>query len=215
MIFLLIVFMPLNFHKEAKNSKDPHRYFLPQANLSQKTDFKAIAEKLKPKNSTIVHDVIATDLWNAKNVIIAFYETRYVDNDKRHRQFVECYLLIPHAKDKYEKILVHEFQDDNVDTKIESVFFANADEDREKELIIISTCKHRLPYLYDGTEHMTDIFDNTDLSRKNSKKSLKKLSNMSEKLTGGFEGFRDGDPNAKAKFKNAFEVKSELKRLGF
>lgn len=176
-----------------------------------------IAEKYKPKNSKIVHKVIETDFWKVKNVIIAFYETSYVEEDeyKSDRQFVECYLLIPQGNNKYQKILVTKFQDDNVDTEIQSVFFANADKDKDKELIIISTCTHRLQYLYEGTEYMTSVFDKIDLSKIGQKKQLTELYDISNLLRGGFTGFTEDNPNSTASFTDAVEVKKELKRLGY
>lgn len=216
--FLLICFTVLNCKKENDGESNfATQIVSTQPDQGPKEDKNVIAKKMKPSGSTIVHEVIETDLWNVKNVIIAFYETRYIEDDqyKNHRQSVECYLLVPNSETDYEKILVNKFQDDNVDTEIESVFFANADQDKEKELIIISTCKHRLQYLYEGTEFMTDVFDNINLSKKSSKNSLNHLFEISEKLTGGFQGFTEDNPESQAKFTNAEEVRAELKRLGF
>lgn len=216
-VFMIICFSFLNCKKENNDDSDiPKKIILTQPIKVQKEDKSEIAEKMKPPGSTVVHEVLEMDFWNLKNVIIVFYESKYVEKYqyKNERQFVECYLLVPDSKYKYEKILVNKFEDDNVDTEIKSVFFANADDDKGKELIIISTCKHRLEYLYEGTEFMTDVFDNIDLSKKSSKNSLSNLFKMSEKLTGGFQGFTEDNPQSQAKFKNANEVKAELKRLG-
>ncbi|MBZ4191187.1 hypothetical protein [Niabella beijingensis] len=86
----------------------------------------AIAQRLKPKGSGIVHDVIRQEnLWGFKNVLIAFYETRYTDSSTnppgQHRQYVEAFLLIP-VNGSYKKIRIDKYEDDNVDTRIESVF---------------------------------------------------------------------------------------------
>ncbi|MNU93872.1 hypothetical protein D3C71_838230 [compost metagenome] len=110
-------------------------------------------------------------------------------------------------------MLISRFEDDNVDTEIQSVFFANADSDSQKELIILSTCSHRLQYLYDGTEYTTSVFDNFDTTKPPQKMIY--LSKISAQLAGGFEGFLDDNPDSKAKFKTAAEIKKELKRLGY
>ncbi len=182
---------------------------------SQKTA-EQIAEQLKPEKSTIVHSVIQQNIWGNKNAIIAFYETRYIDSlsskQKYERQYIEAYLLIP-EKDDYKKVLINKFEDDNVDTEIRSVFFANADKDAEKELIIISTVTHRLQYLYDGTEYSTLVFDNFEVNK--TPLELDILYEISEKLSGGFEGYVDAEGNKKAKIKNAEEVKKKLKKLGY
>jgi len=172
-----------------------------------------IAESLKPKNSKIVHQVIQTNIWNIKNVIIAFYETRYVDPEDKYKhenQYVEAYLLIPDANEKYRKVLIDKFQDDNVDTNIESVFFANADKDAEKELIILSTVEHRLQYLYEGIEYSVSIYDN--FSERNIPQEMKTL-NLP--IVGGFDGYTEADGKSKAKYRNAEDVKKKLKKLGY
>lgn len=175
-----------------------------------------VAEKYKPSGSEIVHDVIKVNLWNSKNVIIAFYETRYKDDDENRdeRQFIEGFLLVPDANKNNHKILINKWEDDNVHTEIRSVFLANADKDASKELIIISTCQHRLQYLYEGYEYVTDIYDNIDLTKIVEDQKLVEMPEVSARFS-GFEGFLDHKPNSKAKFKNAEYVKKELKKLGY
>ena len=175
-----------------------------------------IAEALKPKNSTIVHDVIKTDIWGFKNAIIAFYETKFVDSvsttQKYERQYVDAFLYFQ-QKESWQKVLIYKFEDDNVFTEIRSVFFANADKDATKELIILSSCTHRLQYLYEGVEYSTSVYD--DIKSNKLPKELVYLDKISEKLDGGFEGYLDDNPNSKARFTTAKQVKLELKRLGF
>lgn len=174
-----------------------------------------IAERFKPKNSEIVHSVMQQNIWGNRNVIIAFYETRYIDSvstsEKYERQYIEGYLYTLKNKD-YNKILIYKFEDDNVDTEIQSVFFANADKDEQKELIIISTVSHRLQYLYNGTEYSTSVFD--DFNPERIPVQLEFLE-ISEKLSGGFEGYSDADGNKKSKIKTAGDVRKKLKRLGY
>jgi len=174
-----------------------------------------IAERFKPANSKIVHSVIQQNIWGNQNAIIAFYESRYLDSistmQKYERQYVEAYLYVLENND-YKKILINKFEDDNVDTEIKSVFFANADKDLQKELIIISTVRHRLQYLYDGTEYSTLAFDDFKLGK--IPLELEVL-DISEKLSGGFEGFSDADGNKKSKIKTAEDVRKKLKKLGY
>jgi len=171
-----------------------------------------IAESLKPKNSKIVHSVIQANFSGATNVIIAFYETKYTMKDKYKttRQFVEGYLLIPDGKNRYKKTLINKFEDDNVDSKIESIFFANVDKDKDKELVIISTVQHNLQGLYEGTEYGITAYDTFDINH-----IPKQLSKLNMPVESGFEGYTEETPNSHAKFKNADAVKKELKRLGY
>lgn len=183
--------------------------------LGQETK-EQIAERLKPEKSELIHTVIQQDIWGNKDVIIAFYETRYIDSisgtEPYERQFVEGYLYLKKNKD-YTKVLISKFEDDNVDTNITSVFFANADKDSEKELIILSTVVHRLQYLYDGTEYTTSVFNDFKIDK--IPKELVYLSKISKKLSGGFEGFLETEGEVKAKIKTAEDVRKKLKQLGY
>ena len=109
--------------------------------------------------------------------------------------------------------MIAKFEDDNVDTNIESVFFANADKDKVKELIIISTVVHRLQYLYEGTEYSTSVFDDFKIGK--TPKKLEELYDMNNKLSGGLEGYMEGNGNRKSKIKTAVDVKKKLKKLGY
>jgi hypothetical protein len=216
-IAISIIFLSVNCKKESKKniSTEPKSEILNEKIIFKETP-KEIAEKLKPKNSKITHEVIETEIWGRKNSIIAFYETKYIDsvstNRNYERQYVEAYILVFQNK-TWKKIFINKFEDDNVFTEIQSVFFSNADKDKEKELIIFTTCNHRLQYLYDGTEYSTWVFDNLNINE--IPKEAKFLNEISEKLNGGFEGYLEDNENSKAKFKNANDIKKELKRLGF
>ncbi len=216
-IAISIIFLSVNCKKESKKniSTEPKNEILNEKIIFKETA-KEIAEKLKPKNSEITHEVIETVIWERKNSIIAFYETKYIDsvstNKNYERQYVEAYILIFQNK-TWKKIFINKFEDDNVFTEIQSVFFSNADNDKEKELIILTTCNHRLQYLYDGTEYATWVFDNFKMNEV--PKEALFLNEISEKLNGGFEGYLEDNENSKAKFKNANDIKKELRRLGF
>jgi hypothetical protein len=175
-----------------------------------------VAERLKPAKSKIVHSIIQQEIWGNKDAIIVFYETRYIDStsttQKYGRQYIEAYLYVKKNQD-YEKVLITKFEDDNVDTNIESVFFANADKDDVKELIIISTVVHRLQDLYEGTEYSTSVFDDFKIGK--NPKELEALYDMDNRLSGGLEGYMDGEDKRKSKIKTAKDVKKKLKKLGY
>lgn len=182
---------------------------------SQENNAQIIAKEFQPTNYTITHSPIKTKLWNIENVIIAFYETpiyHKYENMTYEHNLVKGYLLIPN-NNTFKKILIDEYEDDNVDTEILSVFFANADNDKEKELIILTGNTHRLEYLYNGTEYSVYIYDN--ISTKDIPEKLSVLTNPKfDVFNINFEGTLD-DKNHKAKFKTAEAVKKELKKLGF
>lgn len=183
--------------------------------FSQETDVKSIAKKFMPKNSSLAHAVIETSVWDFPKATIVFYTEDLTHEYKDivyERQAVKGYFLWNDGKTD-RKILIDHFEDDNVDTEILSVFFANADNDKQKELIILTANTHRLEYLYDGTEYGVYIYD--DISIKNVPEKFKLLTNPKfDAFNKNFEGFQD-DKNHKAKFKTADAIKKELKKLGF
>lgn len=222
--FFLIIFLascnnqvekPINQDQTEIQKEKPVTKDSSQTSTKLTIDPQKIANQFKQEDAVIVHSVIQTSLWGKENCIIVFYESRFVNDDeyKHESQFVDACLLIPNTRNEYQKVVISRFEDDNVDSEIQSVFFANADSDPEKELIILSTCSHRLQYLYDGTEYSTSVFDNFDSS--NPPKKMIYLSKISALLDGGFEGFLEENPNSKARFKTASEIKRELKRLGY
>lgn len=183
--------------------------------LSQETDAKSIAQKFMPKNSSLAHTIIETSVWDFPKATIVFYTedlTHEYKDISYERQAVNGYFIWNDGKTD-RKILIDHFEDDNVDTKILSVFFANADNDKQKELIILTANTHRLEYLYDGTEYNVYIYD--DISIKNVPEKFTLLTNPKfDVFNQNFEGFQD-DKNHKAKFKTADAIKKELKKLGF
>lgn len=178
-------------------------------------DSKSVAQKFMPKNSSLAHEVIETTVWDFPKATIVFYTEDLIHKYKDivyERQAVNGYFIWNDGK-MNRKILIDHFEDDNVDTEILSVFFANADNDKQKELIILTANTHRLQYLYDGTEYGIYIYD--DISTKNAPEKFTLLTNPKfDVFNENFEGFQD-DKNHTAKFKTADAVKKELKKLGF
>lgn len=174
-----------------------------------------VAEKYQPKNHTTAHPPIVTNLWGIKNVVIVFYQTpvyhQYKETTYEHNK-VTGYLLIPEGN-QYKKVQIDVYEDDNVDTEILSVFFANADNDEAKELIVLTSNVHRLQYLYEGTEYGVYFYD--DFSSDKIPTELKPIYRKNlERFQDNFEGFK-AEEHWKSKFKTADDVKKELKRMGY
>lgn len=167
------------------------------------------AEKFAKRNgradAELVHPVIETEAWNNKKSIFAFYSGE-ADGQ------VDGYVFVPKSDGVYQKILIYNFEEEGDTPKIEAVFFANADKDKAKELIVICSwdVKH---YDVSGTLYGTYVFD--DITSETNPPKLKFLKNVSEKVSGGCDcTYRDGTKGTK-KFKTAAQVKTGLKKLGF
>jgi hypothetical protein len=174
------------------------------------------ASRLKPDSTEIAHTVIETlELDTTKRVIIAFYKktihevkqmATYID----HSQYdiILGYMFMPTSENNYERILIDTIPPDGGDPEIISIFFANADKDKNNELTVLCKYEQR-HYDYDGEFYETYIFDYFK-----DKKKFNYLSKLSETFWGCECGWRNGKTQ-KAKYKTANDVKAKLKKLGF
>ncbi|MFT3844308.1 MAG: hypothetical protein QM725_04595 [Lacibacter sp.] len=173
------------------------------------------AERQKPGNSTLTHRVLETK-WNELPVIISLYDQTYklpIENDPDQQTYHKIVgaVFIQLDKNNYSKTTLGTIDTEGGDPNIETVFFANADTDKTKELIIIASWEQR-HYEVSGTLYGTYVFDYELTS---ALLEWKFLEEVSRKLDGGCEcSWRDGT-SKKAKFKTATEVKNELTRLGY
>lgn len=173
------------------------------------------ANRLKPDLSTLTHKVLETN-WNSLPVIISLYDQTYKlsiekDPDQNTYHRIVGAIFIQLESTKYSKTTFGTIDTEGGDPNIETVFFANADADKTKELIVVASWEQRHYDVY-GTLYGTFVFDHELTSATLEWKFLK---DISSKLDGGCEcSWRDGR-NGKAKFKTASEIKNELTKLGY
>jgi hypothetical protein len=173
----------------------------------------AFVRRVGPAESELAHPVIETDVWRRDGtVIVAFYRHRMVlESGEGSYDVVSGYAFIPEPAGRYRRILVGHMEPEGGDPEIRSVFFANADKGREKELaVIVAWDQHH--YDVDGTLYGTFIYAGPgDIDAG----SFVYLEEISRKVSGACEcGWRDGR-HAISKFKTAAEVKARLRKLGY
>ena len=170
------------------------------------------AKRNGPQQAELTHTVIETTAWDKQKTVIAFYITKIKLNDGNPATQVDGYLFIPKSTNTYEKILINNFEEEGATPQIVAVFFANADKDKAKELIVICSYLQR-HYDVNGTLYSTFIFDNP-LPGANTTQ-LKFLEDVSERVSGSCDcEWRDGKKKT-SKYKTASSVRLGLKRLGF
>jgi hypothetical protein len=173
------------------------------------------AERQKPENSTLTHKVLETK-WNGNSTIISLYDITYKlpeENDPGQQTYHKIigFVFSELGKNTYSEVTFGTIDTEGGNPSIETIFFANADSDKAKEIIIIASWEQR-HYDVNGTLYGTYVFDNQTIEKTF---DLKFLEEISKKLDGGCEcNWRDGT-NKKSKFKTASEVKKELASLGF
>lgn len=163
------------------------------------------------------YPIIETKEWDSlKKVILCFVpytKTIKYGNETEEETFIVGYVLILTAPNTYRQVLIDTITEDYGGAPIvETVFFANADKDKEREIaVMISYTSFHKGAGIDGTYYETRIYDNPDLLVPTKKlKYLEKLSNQFY----CFEGDTQGKAS-KCKYKDFKAIRIKLKELGF
>lgn len=173
------------------------------------------AERFKPQNAKLTHGVIEMK-WNDIPIIIALYKQSYklpLKQDLEQQSYFRIVGTVFMHKDKntFIKTGFGVIDTEGGEPNIETVFFANADTDKTKELVVIASWQQQ-HFDVDGTLYGTFVYDYDLSNRRNDWKLLEKIS---KKLDGGCECSWSDGSSKKAKFKTAAQVKRELIRLGY
>lgn len=187
-----------------------------QVTRNENESAEKFANRIKPDSTKIVHAVFETkQLDTSENVIIAFYEktiyeVKQMDTyvDRSEYKEIDGFIYVPISGSQYKKIAIGSILGDGGDPEIISVFFANADKDKNKELIVLTKIDQR-HYDYGGAFYETYIFDYSK-----AKNEFKYLEKLSELFWGCECGWREGRTE-KAKYKTASEIKAKLKKMGY
>ncbi len=155
-----------------------------------------------------------TSEWTQEPAIIAFYTQRYIAEEDESTQKDSyrtlAYMFVPKGNNIYKRILIDTFCNAGQPVKIAATFFANADSDQVKELVIVATSNQKDKQA-SGTLYMNRVYDNVTRLLPG---RLTKLADVSAKIDGGFDGVKDGKA-VKAKYKNEKEITDALKKLGY
>jgi hypothetical protein len=164
----------------------------------------------------LAHPVIETKEWDSsRKVIFAFIAINSQSQDlydENKESIVIGYCFLKMNANDYQRVLIDTFHENGGEPRIETVFFVNADKDKEREIAIMV----RTPQIHrgagvDGDFYDTYFYDNTDLL-----KPAGKL-NLFEKLSAKFSGF-DGDQEGKHvnfQFKDVATIRRALKGMGY
>ncbi len=155
-----------------------------------------------------------TSEWTEEKCVIAFYSQKYYV-EEGGKPVQDCsrmlgYIFIPNGAGTYKRSFIDTFCIDDKAPKINAVFFANADSDQTKELIIQTTIAKKEKNAT-GNQYVTKVYDN--LKPRMLPARLKKANDLQE-FGSSFEGTLDGKPQ-KAKYKGEKELTEALVKLGF
>ena len=152
--------------------------------------------------------------WLSEPCYAAFYTQRYFI-EETGKPVKDCsrmlgYMFIPTGNGMYKRSFIDTFCVDDKSPKITGVFFANADSDGVRELVIQTTAD-RKDREATGKQYSAYVYDN--VSSRPFPGRLKRLEIPAE-LAEGFEGTMNGKPQ-KAKYKTEKEIITALVNAGF
>ncbi len=168
------------------------------------------------KVEELAHPVIEAKEWDStKRVIFAFVAVNAQSNgqyDENRESFILGYCFFKINSNNYQRALIDTFYEDGGEPRIETLFFANTDRDKEREIAIIV----RTPQIHKGAGvygdfYDTYFYDNPNLLMPPSK--LTRFEKLSKRFT-GFEGDKD-DKHFKFKYKDVASIRKALKEMGY
>ena len=172
----------------------------------------AFVRRNAPVGSELARPAIETDAWGRTRTVIAFYKVEAKAKDGTPFSQVDGYMFVPKTPDLYQRILINHFEPEGSAPEIRAVFFANADKDPARELVVICSWE-QVHYDVHGTLYGTFIFD--DVLGPTDRTQLRFLEGTSDKVSGGCDcDYRDGGKGTK-KFRTAAQVKAGLRNLGY
>jgi hypothetical protein len=112
---------------------------------------------------------------------------------------------------RYRQIPIGRIDEEGAGPDIKSIFFANADQNPDRELVVIVGWEQRHLDV-SGTLYGTFIYARP---REASQSRFAFLAETSRKVSGGCECDRDGGQHESSRFKTSAEVRAGLRLLGF
>jgi hypothetical protein len=171
--------------------------------------------RIKPSSSILYDKVIETS-WNNTSVIIAFLSETYLlplHDDPQQTAYTRVIATL-YASDSYKKNYIESIIDTLIEEesppKIEHIFFANADNDKEKELIILTTWDINNSSVH-GKLYSTSIYDYTQKLPK----KLLFLNDISSNVNGGCDCIWEIGRIHKSIFKSKADIINGLQSLGY
>ena len=164
--------------------------------------------KIIPKNSVLSHPIIRSRQWSANESIIALFGYNNPGDPNEGFNKIWGHVYLPNSVGLYRDILFGPIEEDGGYPEVISVFFANADTDKFKELVVL--CRYKQKHTdYDGEFFEVFIYDNPNKENK-----LNYLEKISESFFGCECTYSDGKKES-APFKNADSIRRKLLKMGF
>ncbi|MBS0645315.1 MAG: hypothetical protein JSR97_01820 [Verrucomicrobia bacterium] len=204
-----IIFLTITFNLTAQT-------FQKQTNESAENFVKRIYEITE-----LPHPVIVTKEWDTtKPVIICIVG---FSAEQTSGGYIG-YILTPTKDNFYQQTVIDTFWQGGgaSSNEITSIFFANTDKDKQREIIVMTTAVSRSPRFADnsvvGNYYESYVYDNFDLTNPPKQLTeLKKMSELFQEFDGKIYSAKTGKflRAEKAKYKTVKSIRQKLKLLGY
>lgn len=172
-------------------------------------------ERTKIHNSTVAGKIIDAE-WNNSQVLTVFF-LQMNDNNKLDKKNNDCderlivCIYVQKSPNYYNSYFIDTISCEGDSPMLKDAFFANADGDLDKELVLIIAWNQK-HYDFSGVLYGSFVYD---YYQENGNYRFSDLKDIADKISGGCECvWKDGSEN-KSLFKTANEIKEQLNKLGF
>ncbi len=154
-----------------------------------------------------------TSEWSNGKSIFGFYNRTYHAGGYKDDESEDIlgYLYVPVTTDTYRRVFIDTFENEGGAAEIISIFYANADRDTARELVVLirwlAIHYQIYAYLYE-----TRIYDN--IAPGSFPEMMTFLKDISAKVSGDIDGDVEGKKRV-SMYKSAAEIKAGLKRMGY
>lgn len=161
------------------------------------------------KNKSLNREIITLNEYDGKSSVFVVFENKQTKSEDYHDEYnVNGYLYVFDNSKNYEQIKIDTYYPEGQGAFIEDVFCLNADEDIEKELVIVCSWEQRLKEVAEGKMFQVFVYDNYQKEQN----ELTSMIDINSHFNMEFEGIQEGE-HIKAKYITYKSIKQRLKEL--
>lgn len=206
------IFLPYEDFRSTLNPEFKHKMQLAIPKIVRRNPKESTVDFVQnqyPNWPVVTKQVIATKAFGTtQKAVIGFFKRPYCYNGAQNGYNLVGFLWLSVGDHNYREIRIGKIYQEGGMPHILAIFFANVDQDVERELAVLVKWPQR-HYDYGGAFYGTKIFDYDRAQHQ-----FIYLSKLSNQFSGCECRFRDGRVET-SKYKTAAAVRGKLKKMGF
>lgn len=206
------IFLPYKDFRGTLNPEFKHKMHLDVSKIVRRNPNESTVDFIQnqyPSWPVVTKQVIETNAFGTtQKAVIGFFKKPYFYDEAQSGYNLVGFLWLPEGDHNYREIRIGKIYQEGGMSHILAIFFANADQDAERELAVLIKWPQR-HYDYDGAFYGAKLFDYDATQYQ-----FTYLSKLSNQFNGCECRFRDGRVET-AKYKTAAAIRNKLKKMGF